>query len=97
MKQSGYLKRVQAGVRQQIFASRNVHTQMCLDNAMIAANVVFHMGPSRAEQFAMEFSRTLGELSDMTIEDMEYTKAKLDDRLRSICGDKFQPWEERYH
>lgn len=28
--------------------------------------------------------------------DMEYTKAKLDQRLKQICGDKFQPWEERY-
>lgn len=24
------------------------------------------------------------------------SKAKVDERLKVICGDKFQPWEERY-
>lgn len=25
-----------------------------------------------------------------------YTREKVDQRLRQICGDKFEPWEVRY-
>lgn len=99
MRQSGYLQRVRQDVNRQLSESRSIHTQMCLDAAMIAANEVFNMGPSRAEAFCNAFSDALVSIALMTVSDtpdMEYTKAKLDQRLKQICGDKFQPWEERY-
>ena len=100
MKKSGYLQRVQQNVNRQLMESRSIHTQMCLDAAMIAANDIFNMGPSRVEAFCNAFNEALTSIATMTINDtrdMEYTKTKLDQRLKQICGDKFQPWEERYH
>lgn len=99
MKRSGYLQRVRKDVNRQLAESRSVHTQMCLDAAVIAANEVFNMGPSRAPAFSAAFSQALVEIAEMTVSDtpdMEYTKTKLDQRLKQICGDNFQPWEERY-
>lgn len=89
MKRNAMLARIEAAAearyQKRLHASMDMLLQMCLDAAMIAANEVFNMGPSRVEAFCNAFS-----------EDMEYTKAKLDQRLKQICGDKFQPWEERY-
>lgn len=102
MKRSGYLQRVRRDVDRQLSESRSIHTQMCLDAAMIAANEVFNMGPTRAKAFADAFSSALREIATMTVQDgksdkqLWFTKAKLDERLKQICGESFQPWEERY-
>lgn len=99
MKNNAFLSAVDRRANQIIMETRHVHTQMCLDAAMIAANEVFNMGPSRVEAFCNAFSDALVSIAKMTVSDtpdMEYTKAKLDQRLKQICGDKFQPWEERY-
>ena len=102
MKRSGYLQRIQCDVNRQLSESRSIHTQMCLDAAMIAANEVFNMGPSRAKAFADAFSSALREIATMTVQDgksdkqLWFTKTKLDERLKQICGENFQPWEERY-
>lgn len=102
MKRSGYLQRVRQDVNRQLTESRAVHTQMCLDAAMIAANEVFNMGPSRAKAFADAFSSSLSDIATMTVSDgktdreLWFTKSKLDERLQKICGEHFQPWEERY-
>lgn len=29
-------------------------------------------------------------------QDTEYSRGKLDQKLKQICGDYFVPWEERY-
>lgn len=98
MKRSSYLSRL----AEQQAESRRVHTQMCLDAAMIAANEVFNMGPTRAKAFADAFSSALREIATMTVQDgksdkqLWFTKTKLDERLKQICGENFQPWEERY-
>lgn len=98
MKQSGFAKAVAA----QVANARAVHTQMCLDAAMIAANEVFNMGPTRCDDFACAFIEALNEIAHMTVQDAKtdkelwYTKDKVDKRLKKICGDKFQPWEKRY-
>ena len=98
-KNNAFLTAVDRRANQIIMETRHIHTQMCLDAAMIAANEVFNMGPSRVEAFCNAFSDALVSIAKMTVSDtpdMEYTKAKLDQRLKQICGDKFQPWEERY-
>lgn len=96
---SHYLAQVQREVKRQLTEARAVHTQMCLDDAIIAANEVFSMGESRVEPFVRAFSETLTDIATITVEDtrdLEYTKAKVDGALRRICGKHFQPWEERY-
>ena len=97
-RRNAYLASVQAGIA----ASRHIHTQMCMDAAMIAANEVFNMGPTRCQEFAEAFIIALHEIANMTVQDgkkdkeLWYTKGKLDERLKKICGEHFQPWEERY-
>lgn len=96
---SHYLTQVQREVERKLAQARAVHTQMCLDAAIIAANEVFSMGESRVEPFVRAFSETLTDIAKITVEDtsdLEYTKAKVDGALRRICGKHFQPWEERY-
>ena len=76
--------------------------QMCIDAAFMAANDVFHMGHTRCEAFGTAMVAYLHEMASLMNEDAEndpdivYTKEKVDRRLRDICGEKFQPWEERY-
>lgn len=102
MKRSGYLQRVRQDVNRQLMESRSIHTQMCLDAAMIAANEVLQLGPGRAKAFCDAFSTAITEIATMTVADgktdreLWHTKDALDQRLRQICGEHFQPWEERY-
>ncbi len=76
--------------------------QFCVDSAFMAANDVFQMGPGRCEEFGRAMIGYLEELCAMinedgkTDEDLTYTREKVDQRLKKICGSKFQPWEERY-
>lgn len=97
-RRNAYLASVQAGIA----ASRHIHTQMCMDAAMIAANEVFNMGPTRCKDFADAFSEALCSTAETTVEDAKsdkklwYTKEKLDERLKKICGEHFVPWEVRY-
>lgn len=102
MKRSGYLQRVRRDVDRQLAESRQICIQMCLDAALIAANETLQLGPGRAKAFCDAFSATLSEIANMTVADgktdreLWHTKDTLDQRLKQICGDKFQPWEERY-
>lgn len=97
-RRNAYLASVQAGIA----ASRHIHTQMCLDAAMIAANEVFNMGPTRCTEFANAFSDALNTIAKTTVDDAKsdkslwYTKDKLDERMKKICGEHFVPWDQRY-
>ena len=101
-KNNAFLSMVKYEVQKQVAATRPILIQMCLDSAMIAANNVFQMGPGRCRAFCDAFNAAMNELSLMTVEDgktdreLWHTKAKLDERLKEICGEHFQPWEERY-
>ncbi len=88
---------------EQLFRQRVAMTvQMCGDAATIAANEALHMGPGRAEEFRRAYQAALDGMSSLLLEDQkddaeyEYTKAKVDQRLKEICGDNFEPWEKRY-
>lgn len=68
----------------------------------MAANDLFKMGPGRCEEFGKRIILYRNEISDLINLDAKddpdiiYAKAKIDERLRQICGDKFDPWEVRY-
>jgi hypothetical protein len=76
--------------------------QMCGDAATVAANEVFHMGPGRAEQFCKAYQEALDGMSTLLLADQKddadyaYTREKVDQRLKAICGEHFSPREERY-
>lgn len=76
--------------------------QQCVDMMMIAANEEYGLGPERLSRLEDTFYSVFKEYAEMTIEDakadkgIEYTKEKLDMKLKQILGDKFVPWEQRY-
>lgn len=73
--------------------------QMCIDAAFMAAADKFRMGPTRCEAFGQAMVDYLDEIVNTMYadtDDAQYSKSKIDERLKQICGDKFQPWEERY-
>ena len=79
-----------------------VHTQMCLDDAVIAANETLGLGAGRAEKFCGAFSRALTDIAELFCEDgandrkMEYAKTVLDKRIAEIMGSAYQDWDTRY-
>ena len=83
-------------------AKMRMTLQLAQDAAMIAANEVLQMGPGRAKEFALAFTEAVNDIGKMMFEDQQddkefvYTKARVDRRLKEICGENFQPWEERY-
>ena len=103
MRQSGYLQRVRQDVNRQLSESRSIHTQMCLDAAMIAAHDVLQLGPGRAEDFCIAYREAINDMARRVVDDQMddpefvYAKAKIDEMIKSIVGpEKFAPWEVRY-
>lgn len=96
---NAYAKKLQAVMDTRLARQQMIDMQMAKDAALIAAAEVFHMGPGRTPAYSAAFDQALHDIAAMTVEDtkdMEYTKTKLDQRLRQICGEHFVPWEERY-
>ena len=83
-------------------AQRRFTIQQCADMMLIAAHEAFGFGPERLRRLMETYQTVFDEYADMALEDgqtdkdIEYTKGKLDRALKSICGDWFVPWEERY-
>lgn len=103
MKKSGYMDAVDRRYRAMFLKKMDMLQQMCVDAAFLAAADVFRMGPGRCEAFGEAMMDYLHEISKTMVQDagddpeMDYTKEKVDRRLRQICGEKFEPWEVRYH
>ena len=96
---NAYAKKLQAVMDTRLARQQMIDMQMAKDAALIAAAEVFHMGPARTPAYSAAFDQAIHDIAAMTVEDtkdMEYTKTKLDQRLRQICGEHFVPWEERY-
>ena len=81
----------------------DILVQMGQDAAMIAANDVFHLGPTRAAAFAAAYADAINDMARLIDEDCNddrdctYAKTKIDNRLRAIVGEgNFAPWEVRY-
>lgn len=81
---------------------QKILVQMCCDAALIAVNDIFGAGPVRAKRFLTAMENNVDEISTMILDaakddpDIVYAKAKLDERLKQICGDEFKEWDERY-
>lgn len=104
--QSGLLKRMKADSAAKTAAStwRNLMTacQMVTDAALLAAHDVFQLGPGRAAKFVAAIKKYTNEIAALLVEDGKtdrdyiYTREKVDQRLKQICGEDFDPWEVRY-
>lgn len=101
-KQSAYLARMQAQKAAEITNHRHFTMQWCADAAILAANEVFHRRGKALVEFHEAFMKYSNEIANMTMDDakadksLEYTKAKLDGRLKELLGEDFVPWDERY-
>lgn len=96
---NAYARKLQIAMEAKAARREMTALQMAKDAALIAAAEVFHMGPGRTPAYSAAFDQALHDIVAMTVEDtkdMEYTKTKLDQRLRQICGEHFVPWGERY-
>lgn len=96
------LAKIQAKHEQEKAFMRTFTIQQCVDMMMIAANEEYGLGPERLQRLEETFYEVFREYAKMTLDDakddktIEYTKDKLDRKLRQICGEYFKPWEERY-
>lgn len=96
------LAKIEARHQAEMTHCRLFTAQQCKDVLLIAANRAFGFGPDRAKALGDAFDEAFNEYAEMTLEDAKtdreiwYTKAKVDDALREICGEHFQPWDERY-
>jgi len=80
-----------------------IRAQIDSDAAMMAANDVFQMGPSRAKLFFDKMNEYEDEIARLFLDDakadetLEYSKVTLDRRIKEIVGEEnFSPWEVRY-
>lgn len=101
-KQNAFLAKMEAMAEARCRAERRFTLQQCADMLLIAANEEFGFGPDRLRRLLTAYQTAWNEYASMVIEDsdsdrsIEYTRAKTDEKLRQICGEWFQPWEERY-
>ena len=99
MKQSGYIKQFNALREAEKLQTHRFTRQLMMDVAMIALNDEFGFGPDRLKRFAdktLEVYAVYADRWNSDTKDTIFTREKLDRKLRQICGEHFQPWEERY-
>ena len=102
MPKNDFLARIQRQKAQEINVRTLFTMQWCADAAAIAANEVFSRKGDKIAEFLKKMSEYSHEIAEMTSNDakgdktIEYTKAKIDGKLKEILGEHFQPWEERY-
>ena len=80
-----------------------IRSQIDCDAAVMAANDIFQMGPSRARAFVEKMAEYEDEIARMFLDDakadetLEYSKVTLDRRIKEIVGEEnFSPGEVRY-
>ena len=101
-KPNAMLAKLQAQYEAQSARKVNVAMQMAKDAADMAANEVFGMAEGRSPKWTEVYSRILNDMMRMIASDNEddqeivYSRAKIDERLKQIHGKHFQPWEVRY-
>lgn len=102
-KPSAYRQKIQAAQAAEISYQRKFTIQWCEDAALLAANEVFRRRGEKLAEFRDAFRTIITEIANMTIDDargdksLEYTKDRLDGRLRSVLDEKdFEDWDMRY-
>ena len=101
-KPSAYIQKIQAAQDAEISYQRKFTIQWCEDAAILAANEVFQRRGEKLAEFRDAYRRWADDIASMTIDDakgdrsLEYTKDRLDARLREILGDAFESWDDRY-
>ena len=101
-KVNAFLARQEARHRVDMAFQRDFTIQQCTDMLLIAANEAFGFGEDWLVKLLEAYQRVFEDYAEMAIEDgradpdIEYTREKVDRKLRQILGDHFRPWEDRY-
>lgn len=97
---ANYMDRVKARYAYDNYVNGMAVQQLMADAAVIALNRAYGFGPKRCTVFIDELNRAAKDMADLILEDTpeaEYSRAKIDELLRSIVGeDQFTPWDLRY-
>lgn len=102
MPKNAYLAKLQNQKATEMSYHRMFTIQFCADAAILAAHDVFQRKGEKLVEFANTFAQYANEIASMTMDDakgdktLEYTKAKIDEQLKAVLGEAFQPWDERY-
>lgn len=105
-KVNNWLARQQAMAEIRATAKAEMHRRFALqqsqDMAVIALHEAFGFGADRCKKFVDTYNAVFEHYADMAIEDakddddIDYTRGKFDEMLKTICGEYFIPWDERY-
>lgn len=95
-KQNRQQRRKDAKAKARLNRELQIHVQMALDAAMIAANETLGMGAGRAEKFAKAYQDNYMEIIRAFDDGAEYAFEVIDRRLKPVCGEKYRPWQTRY-
>ena len=96
------LAKIEARHQVELMRARLFAIQQSKDMMLISVGDEFGFGPDRAKRLSEAFDETFTKYAELTISDAKadkeiwYTKAKVDERLRQICGEHFVCWEDRY-
>lgn len=98
-KKNALVGRMQQQKKEIFIATQQFTRQLCLDQAALVLNQEFGFGAERLERFTNAMVDMYGEYAHIwnnDTKDVEYAKAKMDEALKRILGDKFVPWPVRY-
>lgn len=103
-KQNAFMAAVNKEVKRQMVQYEQTRMQIATDAAFMAANEMFHLGPTRALEFGKAFIKYVDEIITLINTDakddkeLEYAKTVIDRRLLSIVGEElFEDFDERYY
>lgn len=101
-RKNAYLAKLQAEKTDSLRFHRKFTMQWCADAAILAANEVFGRRGKKLVEFHKKFIEYAEGIARMTLEDakgdksIEYTREKIDGRLKELLGEDFQDWDTRY-
>lgn len=98
-KTSDFMKRMADIRRDAQEATRKTFTQYLVDTSVITLNEQFGFGKERIQVFLEEWGKVYDLYFDSlrTVDETDYYREKLDERLRPLyAGEHFEPFEDRY-
>jgi hypothetical protein len=103
MKQSGYLKRQDRERKQRDSIVLQWSCQLAMDLMTLVLNdaeIMGHdtFGRERLNKIGKAWNDLFRESADALTRksNASHVRRKIDERLQKICGEDFEPWEERY-
>lgn len=99
------LKQAEAEIRvlqENLYLSKGMTIQQCIDMAQIALNLEFNFGPVYNARFEKRFREVFVDYAELCVtdgaddEEIIYTKAVLDRQLTAAVGENVLPFDERY-